>query len=617
MAAGLVAMNSCTDTWNDHYDVGSSSSFNGTTMQAIENEAPNFAKVIKAYGYDRELASDNVYTVWAPADGSFNLSDYVDDNGRRCADSTSVVKEFIKNHIARYSVSYNGSDIAIDFMNEKRLSMGETGNLGEAAMQKSNIACKNGVVHVIDKVVPYNYNLFEMIAKQYSTDATPGKDSISLYAYLYDAENNKDSLIENKSVSRGVDENGDKIWVDSFVLKNNTVLKNVDAKIYEEDSSFIAIIPTAKAWAERYQKAADLLKFNPYEDQKSQGACDSLTRHYANTFAMTDLFYNKNANEHWQDSLKSTLYRRYDWEFNCYYSKMPKDMPEGKQVNDILSKCGKPISCSNGDAYIVDEYPMSIYEQFFRKISVPASSSTIDQTLDSKGNPEYTKNVSTSFRRTSGSFSQKFTNAEGEETVTKENFSFVDIVPSSASVNPYVAFQIDNTLSGTYDLFLVTCPIWLNSNGSINLDDEDNTRGYRFYVNVIERQNEGDAIGQYSGNGERLANPDGSGNYFITKGIRLNADSTGIVINDTTYLGQYTFKNCYYGRNNEGVLIQVQSQISSKLTKEYSREMLISGVILKPHDDNNPVIVVPATPAEGVAEAKLRNRKFICSIKKD
>ena len=67
LAAGLVAMYSCTDTWDEHYGdfAANENSYPGTLMQALEDKAPDFAKVVKAYGYDRELASDNFYSVWA------------------------------------------------------------------------------------------------------------------------------------------------------------------------------------------------------------------------------------------------------------------------------------------------------------------------------------------------------------------------------------------------------------------------------------------------------------------------------------------------------------------------------------------------------------------------
>ncbi len=92
-------MYSCSDTWDDHYNAGLSAlKFNGTTMQALEETAPDFAKVVKAYGFSRELSSDNTYTVWAPADGTFDLSDYVGSNGERVADSAEVVNDFIIDH---------------------------------------------------------------------------------------------------------------------------------------------------------------------------------------------------------------------------------------------------------------------------------------------------------------------------------------------------------------------------------------------------------------------------------------------------------------------------------------------------------------------------------------
>jgi len=605
VAAGLVAMNSCTDTWNDHYDAAPQLTFNGTTMQAIEQNASDFAKVIKAYGYERELASENVYTVWAPQNGTFNLSDYVDSNGKMCADSAEVVKQFIKNHVARYAISLGLTDTSIDLMNQKKATMSKDGSFESVTMSKSNIACSNGVLHILSSQAPYRYNLFELIAKQYKDDPTAGKDTMSLYKFLYDPAVNNDSLIEDKSVSRGVDENGDKIWVDSFVMRNNTVLKNVDAKLYEEDSSYIAILPSAKAWGERYEYAKSLLQFNPYEDTRSEGACDSLQRHYANMFAMNDLFFNKNANEHWQDSLKSTLYKldrgSFDWEKNVYYSKMPSTLPADKELNDILAKCGTPFNCSNGDGYMVDEYPMTPYEQFFRKIKVTANGRSIDQTLDAKGNAQFTKNVSTNFRSTSGTLSSYVADTLGNIIARAQNmpYNYVDIVPSSGSVNPSVAFQIPGTLSGEYDIYLVTVPIWMGGTHD-DLDNLLDTRPYRFYTYIYERENSGTNIGQYPSSGVRLPNPDGSGNYFITNPLPENEDGC-LMPTDTTYIGKYKFNHAYYGRNDEGVLIQLQSQITSKLTKEYSREMLIGSIILKPSKGNaegEEVVVAPAKARE-------------------
>ena len=599
LAAGLVAMYSCSDTWDDHYNAGLSAlKFNGTTMQALEETAPDFAKVVKAYGFSRELSSDNTYTVWAPADGSFELSDYVGANGERVADSAEVVNDFIKNHVALYPLSLTPKDQSFSLLNEKRGSMTSDGMFGHIKIdeQKNNISCQNGIVHLIESPSPYAYNLFEMIAKQYKEDPEAGKDTLSLYAYLYDEKVNKDTLIENKSVSRGVDADGNKIWVSQYLEKNNTVLKNYDARLYEEDSLFIAILPSAKAWGERYKKAASLLQFNPSEDNRAAGTCDSLTRHYANSFAMTDLFYNKNANEHWEDSLKSTNYYNswhgvVDWTQHVYYSKEPKYMPEDKEINDILAKCGEPVECSNGTAYLVDEYPFSAVEQFFKKIKVTASDGAVNK-LGSVDNWTYTKGVQKSFGARSGIFVSSIPtyDEEGEQTGVdqkRQNYRFVDFVPSSGNIT--VGFNVPNTLSGLYDIYIVTCPMWLASDfNNIDMAEWD-VRPYRFTATIIERENEGKNIGQFPTKGKTLENPDPidekQKTVFLSQGM-IYDDAGHIIVNDTTYLGQYQFKNAYYGRADYGVIIQIASSILSSQRKDFSNEMLISSIILKPHDED-------------------------------
>lgn len=614
LVAGLAAMYSCTDTWDEHYgdSAANENSYAGTLMQAIEDEAPDFAKVVKAYGYDRELGSDNFYTVWAPIDGSFNLSDYVDENGNRVADSTDVVKQFLKSHISRYAFSLGKKDQKFTLLNEKTVTLFADGKFGDAQIEKRNISTNNGVLYTIAEPNPYAFNLFEVIAREYKADATEGKDTMSLYSYLYDPKVNKDSLVEEKSVYRGVDENGEKIWVDSFLLRNNTVLKNINTEIYDEDSSFIAIIPSVQAWQERYRIAERLLNFNPSEDNISEGQCDSLRRHYANQFAMSDLFYNKNANEHWQDSLKSTLYGNSAWYNHKYYSTMPKSMPEDKLINDILAKSGTPEECSNGDAYLVDEYPMGVDEQFFYRLKVSGRNS-INEDVDTKGTGRFTKNVNSTFKTTYGTFRYTHNTVDPEtgEIIDSEikdyNYTHINIEPSSGSANPIVGFNVNNNLSGLYDIYLVTCPIWMLTAPSDDVDIESlDTRPYRFYTNIFER----DDKGEYPNSGVRLKNPnidavDVEGkllyntNYFITHGgsiFKNPDDPTELAINDTLYIGEYEFKNAYYGRVENGVVIQLQVQITSKQTKDYSRQMLVSSLILKPRgykNDEGDVVLFP------------------------
>ena len=155
-------------------------------------------------------------------------------------------------------------------------------------------------------------------------------------------------------------------------------------------------------------------------------------------------------------------------------------------------------------------------------------------------------------------------------------------------------------------MYLVTCPIFLNQNYSNASVDEIDARGYRFYANVFERINAKKNMGSYPDKyTKRLENPDPekSGSVFETKGLQVT--EKGVVVNDTTYLGRYTFQNAYYGRNEEGVLIQIEANVPSKQTSVFSREMLISSLILKPHVEGEED--TQNTPSEDEnPEAKMR-----------
>lgn len=609
--ASVAAMVSCTDTWNEHYEEGSSIVYNGTTMKALEESASDFAAVVKAVGFDRELNSSNVYTIWAPQ--NINKDSLL---ALAKTDSAAVVDRFIKNHISRFAISDNGTVQEISLMSAKKATMTASMFSTSALVKgKTNISCDNGVIHMIDGNINYQHNIFELIEKSYTDFADDSKAEMggSLYAFL--KAFNSDSLDEKRSVSRGVDENGEKIWVDSVVIRNNTALVNMDAAVYEEDSSFIAIIPSIPAYQKRYAIYKNLLKFNPSEDAAQVGKADSLQNYYANMFAMEDLYFNVNANEHIEDSLKSTSWRFAPSPYGVYYRKDKKNQPADRPTHDILAGL-TPTDCSNGTAYLVEDYPMSVTEQSFRKIELGSSNYPLSMFLSKETNDQnagiYTKNTGT-VRSEMGNYDEygtKLVPVEDEEGIKyvevvdsskyigSRNYQFLDIEPQSPKVNPFISFFIPNTLSGLYDIYLVTVPIWGKTGFKNGQTLEDDPRAYRFYTYVWERVNDGNNIGKYPASGTRLTPIDptklteaqkqelgddtlhlghSTGNYYVT-------DPTNKV--DTLYIGSHEFKNTYYGlgltEQKAGAMIQLSAQISTKLESEYSREMLISKLILKP-----------------------------------
>ena len=89
--AFIAAFTACTDTWDDHYEAPATGVNDGSLWQAIKAnpDLSNFASVIEACGYDKALASSQVFTVFAPTNASLSADEaaelirqYNNENGK-------------------------------------------------------------------------------------------------------------------------------------------------------------------------------------------------------------------------------------------------------------------------------------------------------------------------------------------------------------------------------------------------------------------------------------------------------------------------------------------------------------------------------------------------------
>lgn len=577
----LIVVTGCKDEWDEHYDSEASGlTYQGDMMSYLNSQSQlsDFAEVVKAAGFDTDMASSQIRTLWAPVNGSFDKESLIRKIEK--GDKKSVITGFIKNHMARYGLSLSSQTEKqnILLLNSKLITMTPEGTFGTANITTSNVTCKNGVIHIIDAGQPYQTNLYEQIETAHKEwlekhpEQATNDSLISMYSFL--TKYNDDSLDVNKSVYRGVDENGEKIYVDSVVIRNNTVLNSMDALIYTEDSNYYAIIPSVEAYQARYEAAKQFLVYNPYESITDSKMCDSLQFYYANMFALADCFFNVNTNTRHeqlvQDSIVSTSYKRSNWENHVYYNPY--------EEGGLLSNPTQKVTCSNGTAYMMNEYPQTIMDQFYKKIVTRCTATyNIDQTTNSSGVTLYTKNVNTSFNV------YTLTVNDREHDI---NTSYLDVQPTTKAVNPYIAFKISSTLKAKYDMYLVYCPIWVNDYKTYEDalagheqyvgTDQDPLRPYYFRVNIYERANSGTNMGFYPTSGTAVKNPVDGSNFFTTETDQYV---------DTLFLGTIETQNAYYGTTSEGLLVQLQANVTSKKTVEYSREMKLCSVVLKPHEE--------------------------------
>ena len=229
---------SCSD-WTDHYDADTSilDSQQSTLWENISKDGnlSEFASLLKKAGYDEVLNASQTYTVWAPANGTFDL-------GTVSALSTDrLVREFVQNHIARNNYPVSGAiDERIYTLNEKLMFFGGNGlyAMQNVAVSAPNKASRNGVIHTLNGNIPFMANIFESL----NNNDYP-LDSIANFFHSYDVK----KLNEQKSV-QGPTLNGQITYLDSVFDEHNDLFTRYFAYINREDSNYSMVLPTNEAW---------------------------------------------------------------------------------------------------------------------------------------------------------------------------------------------------------------------------------------------------------------------------------------------------------------------------------------------------------------------------------
>lgn len=566
-----VSLGSCSDTWDDHYESLSGLTYDGSLLGYLQDnpDLSDFVEVVKASGFDKDLASNQVLTVIAPKNGSFDKQYYLNliQNGRK----KEVIDEFIKNHICRYNISMGAEEQTVTMMNKKNVKLGtiSEGTIEEENVDKMNVSCSNGVVHVIDGYLPYQFNIYEYLARDWRDNYTPAEplppldeneEAVevelppyeTLYGYL--SEMYVDSLDEARSVSRGVDENGDQIWVDSVVISNNKILRRLDAYLYREDSTYITLLPDFDAYNRRFQGIKGLFNFN-VSYNSDQAVRDSVQRYWAHYYSLCDLSYNmgQHQNIHTQDSLFSTAFSRWSWPYNVYYNPY--------EAEGIMSSVYETIDCSNGQVCRVHEYPFDVYTNVFKKITLEGESRYY---IYEDGEEKFTNKSSTSYN----------TVANAADTISGSGY--LHVVPAQSSRQTELTFQLPNTLSGQYDIYVKFLPYQVYAPE----DTEHTNLPIRFRCSLYERNATNGAFPAYNrATVDFYSNPEKKDRNFQT-------DPNCI---DSLYIGTYKFNYCYLN-TTPGVLFKIQSNVTSGVSKQFTKEMLIDKIVLIPnrerHDDD-------------------------------
>ena len=419
MCCGMTAaLTACSD-WDDHYD-GTISGSNLTLWETMQNneQLSDFCKVLEqtkvfrmhkktSVSYADLLSSGQAFTVVAPLNGTFDKDSLLRLVQTNQGDSI-VEKFFVKNHLSRTLHSVNAENKSMMMLNAKHVDLTESSIEG-IPVKQVNCHAKNGVLHVVDRPLPYQYSIYEALCDM------PELNLIGQALRLYD----EDYFDADASVSSGIVE-GVPVYVDSVVIERNRFLNRIGL-IAAEDSTYWVVAPKIEGWQKAWEEAQQYFQY----DEKVLKR-DSI-QHYWTTHALLhDAVYNMTDQKSVNDSLISVPYNRLKPEYHVFY----KPFEEG----GILSKA-TPVACSNGMLYETAEWPFTPEQTYFKELWSEA-----EQLNLITNEKDCTYNIR---RLATDSIS------EG---------AYLDIIPRTQTANWDLTFRVNNTLSGTYDICVIVLP---------------------------------------------------------------------------------------------------------------------------------------------------------------
>ncbi|MBP7985124.1 MAG: fasciclin domain-containing protein [Bacteroidaceae bacterium] len=542
-AAMLIAgsVSSCSD-WNDHYDANTAETATSTAT-IWENINSNtdlseFADLLKRAGYDKVLNTTQVYTVWAPLNGTYDYAELA------ATDSATLLREFVKNHVTRYNYPASGSIKENIYLLNNKLQnfVGDnTYTFGGVNVRTPNLASSNGVIHTIEGKVNFFSNLYEYLNKRkYAID------SISDYVHKFDVK-----ILDTENSVVGPTVNGEITYLDSVFLESNALYSRLNrAYINREDSNFSMILPTNKAWNDASARLAPYFNYIPtfkFSDYSS-GTLSTIAVKVANGYLkdslmhyslVKDLIFNNNLYSNKAlinktpgsglsaDSLVTTTY-------DILYKNDAEDLFQGTEK----------ITMSNGFGWVTDSMRVKSWNSWCKPIKIEA---------------EYSSYCITTLLGSSNALPAPAASKNPEVSGSVSNNYYIDVVPSKSSSNPEVYFKIPNILSTSYDVYCVFLP------ANITNVNAENNRPYKVKI----------TIGYNSETGAtKTWNNDKT--YITTLGKV-----------DTVNVGTIQFPIAYRGMPNYYPFIKVKSNVVSSELSSYSREMRIDCILLVPKELND------------------------------
>ena len=389
-----VLVASCTDDWDKHYSAEPANKSNLNLFQYIQGqtELSTFTKMLKSTGYDTILTKSQTFTVWAPTNQALVNVDLAD---------TAQVSKIVKNHITRFSYTTSGVvNKTILMLNNKLIAFAKgTGGytFGGKTIAQSDVATKNGIIHVLSEYAPYRMNLWEFLNK------TDGIDSLRNYI-------NSLTVLQLDTAASYKDG-----YFVSNVYKSTNKALTYLGKLKTEDSIYTAILPDNAAWSEAYSRI--LPYYNALDKDGGVAAQIANTKW---TLIQDLIFRGVKSLPIATDSIYSTYGHGFA---------NPNRLFAGSTVTEM----------SNGLSYVTSQLKNSATESWFKEIRIEGEDALNGRVVSNYTGTSVTS-IGTGFN------------------ISKGYYVRLDPTTSSSISKLFVMFPIPNTLSAKYDIYCVFVP---------------------------------------------------------------------------------------------------------------------------------------------------------------
>lgn len=561
----LLTITACQD---DHFDTNADVEARLTIWQQIKqnDQLTEFAYILEHTKYSKSgnsqtnvtyaelLDHDQVFTVWAPVNGSFEYEYYKQmlESGDM-EDNYEVEKQLIRNNMTRYSYIMNGSwnedTLDINLFNDKPATLiCSAKTIGGQTISQANIACTNGTLHITSAPVPYRASLYELLGTLDDCD--------SIYQFIKGYE--KYEFNEYAS-TQGPTVQGNITWVDSVTNLSNEYFYSMGAYLNREDSLYAMIVPNNKAWNNIIEKTKTYYNFMPtYTQTVTTVDADGNENTEKITTTFTEAELDSMLNLYSKSAICNNLvfnaryqYKKFDpfrpWDCDSLITTVGNKF-KSPFVEPLFAGNSTPKVGSNGYAYVVDQFNYRAADTWAKEKKIEAEYGNAIESYSHCSPTSYT-----------GTF-------ERNDSIIK--YTVVRVVQSSPSVNPDITFKVENTLSCKYDIYLLMA--W-----NKNAEKPALFKAILNYHNGKKATSVSEVLAPNAADTLHF----GAKNLFTNRPPYVDERGYDQVVDTIPLVKDFQFPVAYYGMDNAYVTLKIASTVTSKQTTDYTREMWVDKII--------------------------------------